>query len=88
MNKKDLKELIINTEKMYNIAQCNAQKIAKEAQKYIDWCDYVTCDNLSGDGLMIQCDTDDTYVVPVDTFFLYALKNKKVTEEDFIAMGI
>lgn len=52
--------------KKYSEYLSACDKVAKEAQKHIDWNDKVNCAYMPGDGLCIEIEAD---VCPVDTFF-------------------
>ena len=64
-------------------------KIAQEAQKYIDWSDYITCEYYPADGicLCIECE-DFPHVVSVSRFFEMVKKYKKISKEDYISCSI
>ena len=90
MESKQIEKLIDECTSLYIKADGKAQLIATEAQKYIDWDDNITCEYINGDGLVL-CHEGDEFipsVVPVSNFFDLALKNGKVSEEEFALMNI
>lgn len=66
------------------------EKIAREAQKYIDWSDDISCEYYPADGicLCIECDNDFPHVVSVSTFFEMVKKYKKISKEDYMCCSI
>lgn len=96
---KDLKEkLTMSIEKLINkadkdyiryISSCG--KIAKEAQKYIDW-DEISCEYVPGDGLCILATIPDSSgiylsspdcVCPVNSFFELTKSNETISPKEF-----
>lgn len=61
--------------------------IAKEAQKYIDWSDDVSCDYYPGDGVCIMIDENVCYAV---TFFdlVEESENGMIDRETFMRICI
>lgn len=74
--------------------RCEA--LAKEAQKYIDWDDRVSCENLPADGLCILATipTDCNIggmpecVCPADLFFSFVKSKGVITPQEFKAISI
>lgn len=58
-----------------------ADKVAKEAQKYISWSDDVTCESYLGEGLYIIIDTESC---PADIFFDLAFNGVEIDRDIFL----
>lgn len=69
----------------YSDYRMYCSRIAKEAQKYIDWNDDVNCEYYPSDGLCLNLETDRAYVCPVNSFFSYIKDNNltSITEDEF-----
>lgn len=72
------------------------ESLAKEAQKYVDWDDKVSCEYLPADGLCIlatvpnDCNTSGMpeCVCPIDSFFSFLKGKKKIAPREFKIISI
>lgn len=91
----DIDRLISETLKGYNDYLFCSDLLAKEAQKYIDFDDFVSCEYINGTGLSILVtlpETDDytipECVCPVVGFFEYAKGKDKISVEDIKKLSL
>lgn len=88
-------KLIADTMKGYNAYLHSCDLLAVEAQKYIDWDDFVSCEYINGVGLSILVtlpETDDytipECVCPVVGFFEYAKGKDKLSVDDIKKLSL
>lgn len=60
-------------------------KVAKAAQKHINWNDDVSCAYMPGDGLCIEI---EGHVCPADSFFSSVKEKGKITPYEFKEISI
>lgn len=97
-NKKDMNiyKLLKTADDAYTNYRYRCDEIAKEAQKYIDWDDKVSCEYLPADGLCIlatvpyDCNTSGLpeCVCPVNSFFSSVKEKGKITPYEFKEISI
>ena len=83
----DIYNFINSTIKSYDKYRKNCDIIAKEAQKYIDFDDSVSCEYIIGTGLSILVTISANYtfsesVCPIVGFFEYAKGKDKLSVDD------
>lgn len=91
----DIDRLISDTLKGYNDYLCCSDLLAKEAQKYIDFDDSVSCEYINGVGLSILVTLPETgdyaipeCVCPVVGFFEYAKEKGKLSVNDIKELSL
>lgn len=91
----DIDKFINSTIKSYDEYRKNCDIIAKEAQRYIDFDDSVSCEYINGVGLSILVtlpETDDytipECVCPVVGFFEYAKGKDKLSVDDIKKLSL
>jgi hypothetical protein len=91
----DIYKFINSTIKSYDEYRKNCDIIAKEAQRYIDFDKFVSCEYINGVGLSILVtlpETDDytipECVCPVVGFFEYAKGKDKLSVDDIKKLSL
>lgn len=92
----NIDKFINSTIKSYDGYRKNCDIIAKEAQKYIDWDDRVSCEYLPSDGLCILATVPDDCniggmpecVCPASTFFSSVKSKETITPQEFKVISI
>lgn len=91
----DIDKFINSTIKSYDEYRKNCDIIAKEAQRYIDFDKFVSCEYINGVGLSILVtlpETDDytipECVCPVVGFFEYAKGKDKLSVDDIKKLSL
>lgn len=91
----NINKLMADTVKAYNAYLYGRDRIAQEAQKYIDW-DYVSCDYVPGTGLSILATTPDDCstngmpecVCSAKFFFAFMEGKEAITPQEFKAISV
>ena len=91
-------KLLKNADDAYINYRHRCESLAKEAQKYIDWEDKVSCEHLPADGLCVlatipnDCNAGvfemTECVCPADVFFSFVKSKEKITSQEFKAICI
>lgn len=91
-------KLLKNADDSYINYRHRCEALAKEAQKYIDWDDTVSCEHLPADGLCVLATIPDDCnmsvfempecVCPADVFFSSVKSKEKITPQEFKAISI
>jgi hypothetical protein len=92
----NINQMIKKADDAYINYMNKCESLAKEAQKYIDWDDKVSCEYLPADGLCIlatvpsDCNTSGMpeSVCPVDSFFSSVKAKEKITPYEFKEISI
>lgn len=92
----NISKLLNNADDAYINYRHRCEALAKEAQKYIDWDNGVSCEHLPADGLCIlatipdDCNTSGMpeCVCPADVFFSSVKSKKAITAQEFKAISI
>ena len=87
----NLKEKIDLAITAYEEFRLNCDAISREAQKYIDFIDDISCDFYPSDGICICVDTPEYHiplVITASTFFETVQKKGKLTYEDLKLIAI
>ena len=92
----NISKLLNNADDAYINYRRRCESLAKEAQKYIDWDDKVSCEYLPADGLCIlatipdDCNTSGMpeCVCPADVFFSSVKSKEAITAQEFKAISI
>lgn len=89
-------KLIIGAIKGYNEYLYCCDLVAKEAQKYIDWDDSVSCEYVPGAGLSILATTPNNCgisgmpecVCPANSFFSFVKSKETITPQEFKEISV
>ena len=92
----NISKLLKNADDAYINYRHKCEALAKEAQKYIDWDDRVSCEHLPADGLCIlatipnDCNISGMpeCVCPADVFFSTVASKKIISPQEFKAISI
>lgn len=89
----NIDKFINSTIKSYDEYRKNCSRIAKEAQRYIDFDDSVSCEYIIGTGLSILVVIPANYtfsecVCPVVGFFEYAKGKNKLSVDDIKKLSL
>lgn len=91
----NIDKFINSTIKSYECYRKNSEFIAKEAQRYIDFDDFVSCEYINGTGLSILVTLPETgdydipeRVCPVVGFFEYAKGKDKLSVDDIKKLSL
>ena len=91
----NIKRLINEADESYISYRKHCDTIAKEAQRYIDFDNFVSCEYINGIGLSILVTVSQTYdytipecVCPVVSFFEYAKGKDKLSVEDIKKLSL
>lgn len=92
----NITKLLKNTDDSYINYRHKCEALAKEAQKFIDWDDRVSCEHLPADGLCILATIPDDCsiggmpecVCPADLFFSSVKSKEAITPQEFKAISI
>lgn len=97
-NKKEMNinQIIKKADDSYINYRHKCEALAKEAQKFIDWDDRVSCEHLPADGLCILATIPDDCsiggmpecVCPADLFFSSVKSKEAITPQEFKAISI
>lgn len=81
-----MNELIIKAITFYELYRERCNKLAREAQKYVDWDDEIGCEYMPADGICIT--TTDASVCSVETFFKFVKDKEKISYKEFKSICI
>lgn len=92
----NITKLLKNADDSYINYRHKCEALAKEAQKFIDWDDRVSCEHLPADGLCILATIPDDCsiggmpecVCPADLFFSSVKSKEAITPQEFKAISI
>lgn len=92
----NIDKLISDAIEGYNGYLYYCDLVAKEAKKYIDWDDFVSCEYVPGTGLSILATVPNDCnisgipecVCPVRSFFSSVKSRKKITPQEFKEISI
>lgn len=92
----NISKLLGNADDAYINYRHRCEAVAKEAQKYIDWDDRVSCEYLSADGLCILATIPDNCnaggmpecVCPATIFFSFVKSKEAITPQEFREISI
>lgn len=92
----NINQMIKKADDAYINYRHRCESLAKEAQKYIDWDDKVSCEHLPADGLCIlatipdDCNTSGMpeCVCPAEVFFSSVKSKKMIAPQDFKVISI
>lgn len=94
----NIEDAIRKADNAYINYRYRCESLAKEAQKYIEWDDTVSCEHLPADGLCIlatipdDCNTSGIgmpeCVCPADVFFSFVKAKEKITPYEFKEISV
>jgi len=92
----NINQMIKKADDAYINYRHRCESLAKEAQKYIDWDEKVSCEHLPADGLCIlatipdDCNTSGMpeCVCPAEVFFSSVKSKKMIAPQDFKVISI
>ena len=92
----NLSKLLKTADDAYINYRHRCEALAKEAQRYIDWDDEVSCEYLPADGLCILATIPDDCniggmpesVCPAGVFFSFVKSQRMISPQEFQAISI
>lgn len=92
----NISKLLKDADDAYINYRHRCEALAKEAQKYIEWDDRVSCEHLPADGLCILATVPDDCniggmpecVCPAEVFFSSVKSKKMISPQEFKAVSI
>lgn len=92
----NVNQMIKEANNAYINYRSRCESLAKEAQKYIDWDDKVSCEYLPADGLCILATVPNDHnasempecVCSIDSFFSSLKGKEKITPHEFKIISI
>lgn len=90
------KRLTMRAKEAYFAYRGKCEEVAREAQKYINWSDDISCEYIPSDGLCILATVSDCYanggmpesVCPANEFFSFVKDKDEITEQEFKSICI
>lgn len=77
----NIKRLINEVGSSYTSYKQHCDKVAIEAQKYIDWDNDIGCEYFPSDGVCLT--TTDAYVCPATAFFEVIKEKGQISQSEF-----
>lgn len=81
MNSNEYKEIDKRSRKLVHLYRQYCDKVAIEAQKYIDWDNDIGCEYFPSDGVCLT--TTDAYVCPATAFFGVIKEKGQISQSEF-----